>query len=600
MSWRKSAGEQVRSFTGIGASPGIAIGKAFVLSSEGFHIFAHVIPDGEVEREIERFHKAITESKQEIRSVKEKFSEEAREPGLIEIFDTHIHLLEDVMLMGATVERIRKEKKNAEYVFSQTVAALEEKFLAVDDEYFRQRVQDIRDVSGRVLRKLVGKERRTLSRLDERVIVIAHDLTPAETASMDRQNVVAFATDVGGRTSHASIMAKALGIPAVVGLQSISTQVSNDEIVILDGVQGAVVVAPDEQSLNDYQLRRERFHESERLLAQLKHLPAQTLDGRLITLSANVDLPEEVEPAIGHGAEGVGLLRTEFLFLNRTQPPGEDEQAEAYSKVAKMIAPHPVTIRTLDVGGDKLLTHAQYPEANPFMGCRAIRLCLNHPELFKPQLRAILRAGAVAKNVKVLFPMITGLGELRQAKAVLDEVKDELRNERFAFDERMPVGVMIETPSAAIITDLLAPEVDFFSIGSNDLIQYMLAIDRVNERIAHLYEPTHPAVLRMLKSIIDSAERAGVELSICGEIAGDLPLALVLLGFGMKTFSMAATMIPEVKKLIRSISYADIREMAFNLLNLATAEEVRNEIQRSMAKKLAHYSDYDLFVWSRA
>jgi phosphotransferase system enzyme I (PtsI) len=586
-------------FTGIGASPGIAIGKAFVVFSEGFRILPRIISEPEVEGEVERFQRAIAESKQEITTIKNKFSKEATEPGLAEIFDTHIHLLEDVLLTGETITRIRREKKNAEYVFSQNVESLEEKFRAVDDEYFRQRVHDIQDVSGRILRKLLGKEKQTLVSLSEQVIVITHDLTPADTASMDKRNVLGFATDVGGRTSHASIMAKALGIPAVVGLQNISTQIRNDDIIIVDGLQGIIVVAPDEQMLNEYELRKERFLESERLLAKLRHLPAQTLDGRTITLSANVDLPEEVESALEHGAEGIGLLRTEFLYLNKSVPPDEDEQAEAYTKVVKLVAPHSVTIRTLDIGGDKILSHPRIFEANPFMGCRAIRFCLNHPEIFRPQLRAILRASAAGK-VKLLFPMITGLTELRRAKVILNEVKTELKNEGVKFDPKMPIGVMIETPSAAVITDLLATEADFFSIGSNDLIQYMLAVDRVNERIAHLYEPTHPAVLRMLKRIIDLAAQAGVELSICGEIAGDLPLALVLLGFGMKRFSMAATLIPEVKRLVRSISFEDVKNLASRLLELSTAEEVRTEIQRSMMKLVTNYTDYELFVWSRA
>jgi phosphotransferase system enzyme I (PtsI) len=596
--WGKSTGEEVKRFTGIGASPGVAIGKAFVLSSEGFRVFPRALNDDEVEREVQRFERAIAASKNEILSVKESFNEEGLEPGLTEIFDTHLHLLEDVLLMGETIKHIREQKQSAEYSFSQTVRALEEKFKSVDDEYFRQRVHDIQDVSGRILRKLLGKERRKLTELNEQVIVISRDLTPAETASMDRRNVLAFATEVGGRTSHASIMAKALGIPAVVGLQHMSSQIRDDDIVILDGLQGVLIVDPDEETLTEYRTRKEHLLESERALAGLSHLPAQTLDGYTVTLSANVDLPEEVESALEHGAEGIGLLRTEFLYLNRATPPDEEEQTQEYTKVARLVAPHPVVIRTLDLGGDKMPGHPDAREANPFMGCRAIRLCLDRPDIFKPQLRAILRASVVG-NVKLLFPMITGLAELRQAKAVLEEVKKELREESTEFDEHMPVGVMIETPSAAIITDLLASYVDFFSIGSNDLIQYMLAIDRVNERIAHLYEPTHPAVLRMLKSIIDSAERAGVEISICGEIAGDLPLALVLIGFGMKKFSMAGTIIPEVKKLVRSISFEGVKDLASRLLTLSTAEEVRVEIQRSMAKLVENYSDYELFIWFR-
>ncbi len=586
----------MKKLTGIAASPGIAIGKAFVLYSEAFRIFPRAIGDDEVEGEIDRFKRAIAESKQEIVSVRQKFTAEVDKPGLADIFDMHLHLLEDVLLIDETIERIRKEKKNVEYVFSQNVETLEDKFNSVDDEYFRQRVHDIQDVSSRILRKLLGKEKKSLEKLDEKVIVVAHDLTPADTASMSRRNVLGFVTNVGGRTSHTSIMSKALGIPAVVGLQEATFHVRNDDILILDGFQGVVIVAPDEQTLNEYQMRREHFLESERLLAKLSHLPAETLDGHTVELSANIDLPEEVKSALDHGAEGIGLLRTEFLFLNRVNPPDEDEQAEAYSGVVRSMAPHPVTIRTLDIGGDKVLSEqARYHEVNPFMGCRAIRFCLTHPEIFRPQLRAIFRASTSGK-VKLLFPMITGLTELRQARAVVDTVREELRDENIPFDPNLPVGVMIETPSAAIVADLLAPEVDFFSIGSNDLIQYMLAIDRVNERIAHLYEPTHPAVLRMLKSIIDAASQTGTELSICGEIAGDLPLAVVLVGLGMKKFSMAATIIPEVKKLIRSIAFEDVKDMSHRLLELRTGEEVRDEIQKTMAKLVKNYSDFELII----
>ncbi len=390
-------------------------------------------------------------------------------------------------------------------------------------------------------------------------------------------------------------MAKALEIPAVVGLINVTEHVRNDDVVIVDGLRGIVVVAPDEQTLNEYQIRQERFLESERALEQIKELPAQTLDGHTIVLSANIDLPEEIESVAGHGAQGIGLFRTEFLYLNRTVPPGEDEQAEAYGKVAEFMAPNPVTIRTLDIGGDKVLGgNLQYREDNPFMGCRAIRFCLDHPEIFRPQLRAILRSSARGR-VRLMFPMITGLSELRRTKAALEEAKKELRAEGIPFDPKMPVGVMIETPSAVLIADTLARETDFFSIGTNDLIQYSLAIDRVNERVAHLYEPAHPGILRMLKMTIDAAAKARIHLSICGEIAGDLALVLIVIGLGLKELSMVATTIPEVKKLIRSISVKDVRKLAARVLKLSTAEEVKKEIQKTAKKLVPNYSDFKFF-----
>jgi phosphotransferase system enzyme I (PtsI) len=589
----------VKKLTGLAASPGIVIGRAYVVYSESFRILPRPISDEEVEPEIERLKKAIAESKREILAIQRNFREEANEPALAEIFDTHIHLLEDLLLTRETMERVREEKKNVEFIFSRNLESLEAKFSSVEDEYLRQRWHDIEDVSGRILRKLMRREKQSLSRLNEEVIVISHDLTPADTASMDRKNVLAFATDAGGRTSHTAIMAKALEIPAVVGLKDVTNHVRNDDVIIVDGLQGIVIVSPDENTLNEYQIRRERFLESERALVQLKDLPAQTLDGHAITLSANIDMPEEIESVLTHGAQGLGLFRTEFLYLNRISPPTEDEQAETYGRVAELVSPHPVTIRTLDIGGDKLLGgHSRYQETNTFMGCRAIRFCLSHPEIFKLQLRAILRASARGR-VRLIFPMITSLRELRQAKGILDEARSELRTEGIPFDSEMPVGVMIETPSAALIADVLARESDFFSIGTNDLIQYSLAVDRVNEEVAYLYEPAHPGILRMLRLVIDAAGKEGIQLSICGEIAGDPTFALVLIGLGISELSMVATAIPEAKKLIRSISLTDVKALSSRVLDLSTAEEVRSEILRTITQLVPNYSDFEFWAWAR-
>lgn len=581
--------------SGIAASPGIVIGKAFVVHSEGFRVFPRKIAEEDVENELTRFQEAIDQSKKEILEIKRKFQETSSDPGLAEIFDTHVHLHEDVALIDETMKRVREQKKSVEFIFFETLEEIEQKFASLEDEYFRQRWHDIQDVGSRILRKLLRKEKQSLGRLSEKVIAICHDLTPADTASMDRENVLAFATDAGGSTSHTAIMAKALEIPAVVGLMNITEHVRSDDIIIVDGLKGVVIVAPDEQTLDEYRVRRERFAESERALAEIKELPAQTLDGHIIGLSANIDLPEEVDSVIGHGAEGIGLFRSEFLYLNRTVPPGEDEQAEAYGEVAQLMSPNPVTIRTLDIGGDKVLGgNLQYREDNPFMGSRAIRFCLDHLEIFRPQLRAILRA-SVHGRIRLMFPMITGLTELMRAKAVLEGAKKELEAEGIPFDPNMPVGVMIETPSAVMVADALARESDFFSIGTNDLIQYSLAIDRVNERVAHLYEPAHPAVLRMLKMTIEAADGAGIPLSICGEIAGDLSLVLVIVGLGLKELSMAATTIPEVKKLIRSISLKDVEELASRVLDLSSADEVRNEIHASAERLLPNGSDLKVF-----
>ncbi len=590
----------MKKLTGIAASPGVVIRKAYVIFDESFRILPRRIAEDEVDQEIERFELAISESKAEIHLIKQKFEERAKEPGLAEIFDAHIHLLEDPILLTETTRRIREEKRNVEFIFSDNINAIAEKFTSMEDEYLRQRLHDIQDVSRRVLRKLLRQERRPLSKLGEKVILVSHDLTPAETASMDRENVLAIATDVGGRTSHAAIMARALEVPAVVGLQNVTEHVKNDDLLIVDGLLGVVIVSPDEQCLNEYQIRRERYIESERLLEKLKDLPAQTLDGHTVALLANIDLPEEVESAMGHGAQGVGLFRSEFLYLNRTVPPSEEEQAEAYRRVAELMNPNPVTIRTLDIGGDKLLgDNFRYQEVNPFMGCRAIRFCLDHPEIFNPQLRAILRASAYGR-VKLIFPMITSLSEFRQAKAILEEAKRDLKAKGIPFDPDMPVGVMVETPSAVLIADILAREVDFFSIGTNDLIQYSLAVDRVNERIAHLYQPTHPGILRMLRFVIDAAKKEGVPLSVCGEIAADLPLALLLVGLEVRELSMAATAIPDVKTLIRSISLKDLTGIVSRLLELPTGEEVQDELQQAVTKLVPGYRDYEIFPGNRS
>jgi phosphotransferase system enzyme I (PtsI) len=553
------------------------------------------ISEEDVAGEIERFKQAIEKSRQEILEIKRKFEQTAEDQSLTEIFDMHIHMHEDVVLIGETERKVREDKKNVEFLFAQTLEEIEKTFSVVEDEYFRQRWHDIQNVGSRILRKLLQKEKQSLSRLNDKVIAICHDLTPAETASMDRQNVLAFATDVGGRTSHTAIMAKALEIPAVVGLGDITDHVRNDDIVVVDGLKGLIIISPDEQTLNEYQIRRERYLESEKALAQIKDLPAQTLDGQTIELSANIDLPEEIDSVLDHGAQGIGLFRTEFLYLNRTVPPSEDEQTEAYSTVAKLMSPNPVTIRSLDIGGDKVLGgNMKYREDNPFMGCRAIRFCLDHPEIFKPQLRAILRA-SVHGQVRLMFPMITGLSELMRSKAILEDAKKELKAEGIQFDPDMPVGVMIETPSAVMVADALAKEADFLSVGTNDLIQYALAIDRVNERVAHLYDPAHPAILRMLKMIVDTAKEAGVSLGICGEVAGDLSLVLIVIGLGVRELSMVATTIPEVKKLIRSVSLKDIEQLAQKTLNFSTAEDVKTEIRASVEKLVPNHADFKFF-----
>jgi phosphotransferase system enzyme I (PtsI) len=456
----------------------------------------------------------------------------------------------------------------------------------MEDEYLRERATDLRDVGRRVIANLLGKERETLARLEEEVVVVAYDLAPSDTASMVKEKVIGFATDTGSRTSHTAIMARALEIPAVVGLGAVTAAIKSGDIVIVDGSHGVVIVNPDPATLFEYQEMQRRYVLFERELEKLKELPAETTDGYKVTLAANIELPEEIEHVKSHGADGVGLYRSEFLYMNRPDFPSEEEQFEAYRAVAESLAPKSIIIRTLDLGGDKFISQLDMPaEMNPFLGCRAIRFCLERPDIFKAQLRALLRA-TVFGSVKVMFPMISGVTELRTALAILDETKRELAAEEKEFDPNLQVGVMIEIPSAAMTADILAKEVDFFSIGTNDLIQYTLAVDRVNERIAHLYDPLHPAILRFIKWIIDAGHNAGIWVGMCGEMAADPLFTMILLGLGLDEFSMGSVAVPGIKKIVRSVSMQESKELARTVFGLSTADEIREYLERRVSQIL--------------
>ena len=560
---------------GIAASPGIVIGRAYVLDSEEMAIPKKPIRDNAVHKEIIRFQDALTQTRAEIQKIRDKISQEInQEHG--DIFNAHLMVLEDRAIIEEVMERIKKEKWTSEYIFSQVLKKYVQSFLKIDDEYLRERVSDINDVGRRVIRHLVGDRRATLSDLKEKVIVIAYDLAPSDTAVMHRKNVVGFATDIGGRTSHTAIMAKSLEIPAVVGLENVTRSVNTGDTVIVDGIQGVVVVNPTATELTKYQKEQGRHQEFSRGLKRFKDLPCVTPDGRRIELAGNIEFPEEMSSVLSHGADGIGLYRTEFLYMNRTDLPNEEEQYQAYKKVVSTMAPKPVVIRTFDLGGDKFLSHLEMPhEMNPFLGWRAIRFCLASPKIFRVQLRAILRASAFG-CLRMMYPMISGASEVRQANALLEEAKTELRSKKIAFDEKMQVGAMIEIPSAALTCDIIAKEVDFFSVGTNDLIQYALAVDRINERIAYLYEPAHPAVLRLLKTVIDTGHEKKLWVGICGEMSGDPIFAPVLLGMGMDEISTSPVMVPEIKKIVRSITYKEAQEIAKYVLTLKSGGEVVN------------------------
>jgi phosphotransferase system enzyme I (PtsI) len=475
---------------------------------------------------------------------------------------------------------IKEKRSNAEYAFHSTAERFAEALLAAEDEYLSQRAVDIRDFTARVLDNLLDvKDSFDLRHISEPCILVSHDLSPSTTAQLDKRLVLGFATDIGGKTSHTAIMARSLGIPAVVGLEMASLELETGDYALLDGYNGAIVVNPTDQTMFQYgQMQQHKASLAEKL-TEIQRQPAVTMDGKAIHLSANIEDPTDTEDVIKHGADGVGLFRTEFMFINREKLPTEEEQLRAYREVAAALKPQSVIIRTLDLGGDKFASHMQLaPEMNPFLGWRAIRLCLAQPELFRTQLRAILRASAEG-NVKMMYPMISGLDELNQANALVEKCKAELRAEQAPFDENLEIGVMIEIPAAVLIADELAKHVKFFSIGSNDLIQYTLAADRTNEKVSYLYEPTHPAIIRLIKMAVEAAHRHGIWVGVCGEIAGDPNLVPLLVGLGVDELSTAATGVAQIKYMIRRLKLTEAEELAKFALECASPSEIYSRCQ---------------------
>ena len=563
-------GEKI--YRGIPVSAGVCRGKVLVL-----HQARHVIARREmadVEAEVKRFEQSLVRTRQQITEVQRRVSE-TMSSNEADIFDAHLLMLEDRVLIEEVIKIIREQKANADFAFhtasDRYIAVLE----AVEDEYLRERASDLRDLTGRVLDNLLEvKDTFDLKHLNEPCILVGHDLSPSMTAQLDKKFVLGFVTDIGGKTSHTAILARSLDIPAIVGAQTISEELETGDYALLDGYNGTVIVNPTDQTLFEYgQLAKIKASLDEKL-REVQHQPAVTLDGKTIHLSANIEDQHDIEAVLAHGAEGVGLFRTEFLFINRDRLPTEEEQYQVYRQVAVALKPHSVIIRTLDLGGDKFASHLQLAqEMNPFLGWRAIRFCLAQPEMFRHQLRAILRASAEG-NVKMMYPMISGLEELNQANALVEECKAGLRAEKIPFAENLEIGAMIEIPSAALIADALAKKVKFFTIGSNDLIQYTLAADRTNEKVSHLYEPTHPAILRLIKMTVDAAHAHGIWAGVCGEIAGDPILTPLLLGLGVDELSAAPAVLDEVKYIIRRVKLDEARELA----EFALASESPTEI----------------------
>jgi phosphotransferase system enzyme I (PtsI) len=573
--------EKPQKLKGIAVSPGIVIGKARLIERSRVKIlYQYLVTDQQISREVDRFKEALHASKEQIVAIKNKMPEQIRKHAFI--LDTHLMIMDDSMFTNATIQTIVNEKVNAEWALKKSLQNIERLFAQIEDRYIKERIVDVEYAAERVLRNLSGKEQESLSEIDERVIIVAHELSPADTSSINIAKVMGFITDVGGRTSHAAIMGQSLKIPAVVGLETVTHYLQDGSLLIVDGYSGEVIINPDDDLIIVYQekqLQRERFESS---IIRLSHLPAETVDGYTVAVRANIELLEEVVAAKDHGAEGIGLYRTEYHYLRSPTLPTEQELFEDYREVTEIISPNPVTIRTLDLGGDRVSSEiAPAKEVNPALGLRAIRLCLKEVKLFKSQLRAILRASAFGK-VQLMFPMISGLQELLEARAILDEVMLELDREGREFDRHIKVGLMVEVPSAVSVADILARHTDFFSIGTNDLIQYALAIDRVNENVAYMYQPFHPAVLRMIRQVVEAGRNAGISVALCGEMAGDPLCTFILLALGIDEFSLNAGGIPVIKKIIRSLSLEDSRKSLEEILQLDTASRVKELVVSRM------------------
>ena len=577
--------QQINKFIqGIGASPGIVTGKAFMVERSKVRAPEKRIQSEQVDDEVERFLRAIQESRNQLMEIKEKILDpEVRRHSFI--LDVHLMILDDQMLIQDTIDTIRKKKVNPEWALDLTLEKLDTAFKAIEDEYLRERRSDLHYVSGRIFRNLLGKKHDDIAKIKGKVIVVAHDLSPADTLQMNLKNLAGFITDIGGKVSHTAILARSLGIPAVVGLEVGTSLINGGDLLIMDGDTGEVVINPTEKVSESFFERKRRIKTMEREVLKYASLPAETRDGVRVRLHANIEMVKEVPSAKNHGAEGIGLYRTEILYLNRKDLPTEEEHYQTYRRLAESISPAVATIRTLDIGGDKFLSnYSAGNEMNPAMGLRAIRFSMKEVDIFKIQLRGILRASVHGK-LRILFPMISGVGEIRQAKAILEEVKKSLAKARVPFDQGIEIGAMIEIPSASITADILAREVDFFSIGTNDLIQYALAVDRINEHVSYLYEPLHPAILRIIRGVVQSAHQVGIPVAICGEMAAEPAYSLVLLGLGLDEFSMNPVAIPKVKKVLRMSRFEETQSLVEQIFQFPTASEIEGHVRNWMAER---------------
>jgi phosphotransferase system enzyme I (PtsI) len=570
--------------TGVAASPGIAIGKAFVLTGEQVKVDLREISDAEVPAEVEKLMAAIERAKEDLRVDRSTAANKVgREKA--RIFDAHQMLLEDEMLINEAREIIHSKHLSADSAFYEVVQKYQDHFGNKVAETFRDRVADLRDVKRRVVRHIQGVRRDFLNQLEGSAIIVARDLTPSDTITLDRHKILGFATDLGGKTSHASLVARSYEVPAVVGLREIFKMVKSGDRLVLDGSAGVAIINPSASTLKKYRKRQIKQHEISKKLDTLRDLPARTLDGKDIELAANIEFSDEIDSVVAHGARGIGLFRTEYLYMKDSMLPTEDEQFEVYRAIAQRMRPYPVIIRTMDLGGDKSPQCINIPpEDNPFLGWRAIRISLEMQEVFLAQLRAALRAGAFG-NVKLMLPMISGMGELNEALGLIDRAKEQLRKKNQDYAESTEVGVMIEVPSAAVLADVIAERVDFMSIGTNDLVQYILAVDRGNERIAHLYQNLHPAVLRLLREVISAAHQKGIWVGMCGEMAADPLATLLLIGMEIDELSVSPIAVPEIKRIIRAVDFPEAASITEKVMEMTSAAEIEHYMMRYLRRK---------------
>ncbi|MBL4702804.1 MAG: phosphoenolpyruvate--protein phosphotransferase [Phycisphaeraceae bacterium] len=571
---------------GIAVSPGVAISRAVVIDAEDVAIPRRAIASTAVTRELVRLDESLEESQQDIKNLREQAVATVGE-DLAKIFDAHLAMLMDRPTVAQIKHSIETELVTAEYAVYSVMRRLAQMFSGQENRYLRERANDIWDLERRILGHLIGHSQQELAHLESECILIAHDLTPSQTASLDKNKIKGIATDAGGRTSHTAILAHALGIPAVVGLEDITSSVNNGDSIILDGNRGQAVIDPNAEQLLTFREYKRRATAFESSLDELRQLPAQTTDGTSIALQANIEFPDEIEPALGKGATGIGLYRTEFLFLASEVEPTEEKQYESYRAAVEACNGLPLTIRTLDLGADKVWLdgYTDHAERNPFLGCRSIRLCLQHLPLFTTQLRAILRA-SVHGPIRIMFPLISNLMELRQAKMILADVMEDLEEQDIAFAEGIPVGMMVEVPSAAIQASVFAQEADFFSIGTNDLIQYTVAVDRGNERIANLYSAAHPAVISLVRDVVRAGKRAKIDVSLCGEMGGEPEYTMLLLGLGLRKLSITPPAIPEVKQIIRNVTIDRCKRVMRKVATFETEHQVLHYLRAEMRRVL--------------